>query len=341
MINNKVIIIAEAGVNHNGDINLAYQLIDAAKSAGADYVKFQTFIPSLLVSKDAVKAEYQNKKDTSTTQKDMLEKLALNYEHFRELAQYCKKQGIGFLSTGFDEQSVLFIDSLNVDFHKVPSGEITNLPYLELISGLKKKIILSTGMADLQEIEDAVNVLYSKGVVADDLTILQCTTEYPAPYDEVNLFTIKTLRERFGVSTGLSDHTQGIEVSIAAVALGARMVEKHFTLSKEMTGPDHAASLEPTELSELVKAIRNVEKALGSGYKAPSPSEIKNKAAARKSIHIKHDLTKGHVLQSTDLIMKRPGTGISPMLLNDIIGKRLLVDIKEDTILKPEHFTDK
>lgn len=336
-MNKRVIIIAEAGVNHNGSIKLAFQLIDAAKEAGVDYVKFQTFIPELLVSKNASKAAYQNRNTSEGSQKEMLEKLVLTYNQFGELKDYCVGKGIGFLSTGFDEKSVRFIDSLNVDYHKIPSGEITNLPYLRLIGSLRKKVILSTGMANLEEIEEAINVICWNGLTRSDIIVLQCTTEYPAPYDETNLRTIETMHRALGVQTGFSDHTRGIEIPIAAAALGAVVLEKHFTLSRELPGPDHKASLEPDELIQMVKSVRNVELALGSGIKSPSPSEIKNMSSARRSIHIVRNLPVGHIIDEEDLIMKRPGIGISPMLLNNIIGKKTLVDLPEDSLLKWEH----
>lgn len=329
-----VIVIAEAGVNHNGDIKLAFQLIDAAKDANADYIKFQTFIPALLVSKDAAKADYQIKNTNEGTQQEMLEKLALTYDQFDTLNDYCKKKDIGFLSTGFDEGSVRFIDSLNVDYHKIPSGEITNLPYLRLIASLHKKVILSTGMAEMREVTDAVNILLNEGLSHDQITVLQCTTEYPAPYDEVNLLTIKSMQQELKTNTGYSDHTQGIEVPIAAVALGASIIEKHFTLSRELPGPDHKASLEPKELTEMVKAIRHIETALGTGIKSPTPSEIKNINAARRSIFTNKNLMKGDIIRHEDLIMKRPGNGISPMRIDEIVGKTVSVDLREDTMLE-------
>lgn len=335
-----VSIIAEAGVNHNGDIKLAYQLIDVAHKAGADYIKFQTFIPDQLVSNTAQKAEYQNKSTSSGTQIEMLKKLALTHEQFGELSDYCKKTGIGFLSTGFDEKSVRFIDSLNVDYHKVPSGEITNLPYLRLIGSLGKKVILSTGMANVDEIRDAISVLCQNALTIDDLIVLQCTTEYPAPLDEVNLSSMNSMRELFGVKTGFSDHTQGIEISVAAAAIGAVIIEKHFTISRDLQGPDHQASLEPHELESMISAIRNVEIAMGKGFKVPMPSEAKNIAAARRSIHLSKDLPKGHILEEGDLIMKRPGTGISPMVMEKVIGRQINNDYSKDTLLEWAHLSE-
>lgn len=336
-MNKKVIVIAEAGVNHNGDIKLAYQLIEKAKESGADYVKFQTFVPELLVSKNAKKAEYQIKNTQDGNQQTMLRKLALTYDDFNALNDYCKKLSIGFLSTGFDEQSIRFIDSLGVDYHKVPSGEITNLPYLRLIATLGRKVILSTGMADFEEVKTALNVLCEGSLTKSDIIVLQCTTEYPAPPEEANLLTITTLKKDLGVETGYSDHTQGIEIPIAAVALGATIIEKHFTLDRSLPGPDHKASLEPDELSEMVKCIRNVEVALGTGVKTPTISEKKNIEAARRSIHTKHHLPKGHIISTSDLIMKRPGTGISPMKLDKIIGKKLAVELPEDSMIEWNH----
>jgi len=335
----KVIIIAEAGVNHNGSMELAYRLIDAAKEAGADYVKFQTFIPELLVSKKAEKAEYQIKATgDDTTQQEMLSQLALSQEQFKLLFRYCTERGIGFLSTAFDNESLKFINDLNLDYHKVPSGEITNLPYLKMIAGFGKKVILSTGMSTLDEVKEALQVLLSGGIKREDITALQCTTEYPAPYNEVNLLAMKTMGESLGVSTGFSDHTQGIEIPIASVALGAVIVEKHFTLDKNLPGPDHKASLEPKELKQMIRSIRNVEMAMGSGTKMPADSEIKNIAAARRSIHIASDLPTGHILAVEDLIMKRPGTGISPMLIDSVIGKKLRKSMSADSMLNLEDF---
>lgn len=336
---NKVIIIAEAGVNHNGSVQLACQLIDAAKEAGADYVKFQTFIPGLLVSKEAKQAEYQQKNSGEASQHDMLKELALTYDQFQLLFDYCKERNIGFLSTGFDEKSVKFIDSLGVDYHKVPSGEITNFPYLKFIGSLKKKVILSTGMSTMQEVKEAFDILTDAGTKPGDIVVLQCTTEYPAPFDEVNLLAMRTMAETLKVQTGFSDHTQGIEIPVAAVALGATVIEKHFTLDREMPGPDHRASLEPGELASMVRAIRNVEVSLGDGVKRPAPSEVKNIKAARRSIHTAKALSSGHIIMEEDLVMKRPGHGISPMLVKEITGKRLTKDLPEDWMLNESDFS--
>lgn len=332
---NKVIIIAEAGVNHNGDIELAYKLIDLAAEAGADYVKFQVFNASKLVSANAPKAAYQLKNDGSdnVSQLQMLEKLALTHQDFRQLADYSRKKGIGFLSTGFDEESVLLIDSLGVDYHKIPSGEITNLPYLRLIGSLQKPIILSTGMATLDETARALEVLYQEGVKPESVTLLHCTTEYPAPVEEVNLNAMLTLGKTFGVKTGYSDHTPGIEIPVAAVAMGACIIEKHFTSNRNLPGPDHQASLEPDELTLMVRSIRNVTMALGDGIKRPSASELKNINIARRSIHLAGALPSGHLIREKDLIMKRPGSGISPMMIAQVIGKRLIRNLEKDTLL--------
>lgn len=292
-----VIIIAEAGVNHNGDIKLAFRLIDQATEAGADYVKFQTFDASKLVSDNARKADYQvkNTGNEDSSQRRMLEKLSLTHNDFNDLYDYCKTKGIGFLSTGFDEGSVRFIDGLNVDFHKIPSGEITNLPYLRLIGSLGKPVILSTGMATLEETGQALEILYKQGLNPSQITLLHCTTEYPAPYSEVNLNAMLTMKKAFGIKTGYSDHTAGIEIPVAAVAMGAVMIEKHFTTDRNLPGPDHKASLEPGELAAMVTNIRNVEAAMGDGIKKPSTSEFRNIPVARRSIHLAGSLSLIHI----------------------------------------------
>jgi N-acetylneuraminate synthase len=335
----KVIIIAEAGVNHNGDINLAMRLIEEAARAGADYVKFQTFKAQNLVAGNAPKADYQKAAQSTPeaeTQLEMLQKLELSPNDHLKLIEHCKLKNIKFLSTGFDLDSLDMLNELDMDFFKIPSGEITNLPLLERIAGFKKPVVLSTGMSTLQEIGSAIQVLINKGVNKEELTVLHCTTEYPAPFDEVNLNAMLTIRDTFGVNAGYSDHTTGIEIPVAAVAMGAKIIEKHFTLDRSLPGPDHKASLEPDELTEMVRMIRNVEKALGNGLKEPSASERKNIIIARKSIHIVSDLTKGHIIDASDLIMKRPGDGISPMLLNNVIGMKLNVDIKAGSKLNWE-----
>ena len=331
---NKVLIIAEAGVNHNGNYDLALQLIDAAKEAGADIVKFQTFVPELLMSKKAQKADYQKATTgEGESQLDMIKKLSLGYNEFRSLKDYCEKKGIEFLSTAFDMPSIDFLEELGIRLHKIPSGEITNLPYLKKTGSLKKKVIISTGMATMQEIAEALAVLTKAGTPISDITVLHCNTEYPTPFEDVNLLAMKTIGDTFQVKIGYSDHTKGIEVPIAAVALGAIVIEKHFTLDRNMEGPDHKASLEPSELKLMVQSIRNIEKAIGQNTKEPSASEIKNIAIARKSIHLSKNVKAGHLLTEADLIMKRPGDGISPMKINDVIGKKTKSDLDEDTKL--------
>ncbi|MBW3544679.1 MAG: N-acetylneuraminate synthase [Bacteroidetes bacterium] len=321
---NRTLIIAEAGVNHNGDINLAKQLIDVAAQAGADFVKFQTFKADKLVSKEAKKADYQEKNlnDGDQSQYNMLKKLELSEDQHHELLQYSQVKGIKFLSTGFDEESIDFLEQLGIALFKVPSGEITNLPYLKHIASKNRPIILSTGMATLGEIEAALHVLQAVNPGLD-VTILHCNTEYPTPMADVNLKAMNTIRSAFGVKIGYSDHTLGIEVPIAAVAMGATVVEKHFTTDRNLPGPDHKASLEPSELQAMVAAIRNIEQAIsGSGRKQPSPSEAKNKSIARKSIHVKRDVLSGEPFTMENLVMKRPGDGISPMQLALVLGRK-------------------
>lgn len=323
MQNNKTLIIAEAGVNHNGDMNLAKQLIDIAAEAGADFVKFQTFKADKLVSKEAKKAEYQAKNldDGDQSQYNMLKKLELNEDQHQELFYYANTVGIKFLSTGFDEESVEFLNMLGIELFKIPSGEITNLPYLQYVAEKGKPLILSTGMATLSEIEAALFVMENAG--GKDITILHCNTEYPTPMQDVNLKAMNTIGDAFKVKVGYSDHTLGIEIPIAAVALGATVIEKHFTTDRNLPGPDHKASLEPEELKAMVAAIRNIEKALsGSGRKQPSESEAKNKSVARKSIHLKKAIKKGEVFSMRNLEMKRPGDGISPMDLPLVLGRK-------------------
>lgn len=329
---NHTIIIAEAGVNHNGDLNKAFMLVDAAVAAGVDYVKFQTFKSENLVSANAKKAEYQieNTQNSSDSQLEMLKKLELSENDHQELIKYCKHKGIQFFSTAFDLQSLQYLSDLELEMVKIPSGEITNLPYLKLAAKLFKKVILSTGMATMQEIQNAVNVVVNHGILQNNITILHCNTEYPTPMQDVNLKAMLNIQEELGTDIGYSDHTLGIEVPIAAVALGAKMIEKHFTLDRTMEGPDHAASLEPGELKAMVYAIRNIELALsGSGVKAPSSSELKNITIARKSIHLNRNLTKNEVLTETDLIMLRPGDGISPMDMDIVLGKRITQDLNK------------
>lgn len=328
----KVLIIAEAGVNHNGHIDLAYKMIDKAKEAGADIIKFQTAKPELVISKFAPKAEYQiANTQNNENQLEMCKKIHLKFEDYIELKAYCEKIGIGFLSTPFDLDSIEFLDGMDIQLWKIPSGEITNLPYLIKIAKTHKPIILSTGMCNIQEIEAAVNVLREYG--SDEISLLHCTTEYPAPYKDVNLKAMLTLKQRFGYEVGYSDHTNGIEVPIAAVAMGATIIEKHFTLDKSMEGPDHKASLEVDELKAMVDGIRNIEKAIGSGEKVPSNSEIKNINIARKSIVAKCNIKKGEIFTEQNITTKRPGNGITPMKWFEVIGKAAVKDFGEDELI--------
>jgi N-acetylneuraminate synthase/N,N'-diacetyllegionaminate synthase len=326
-----VLIIAEAGVNHNGHLNQAKALIDAAAHAGADLVKFQTFSADKIVSQEAKQAAYQQKNTGSqdTSQYQMLKKLELSESMHDELIAYCKEKEIGFFSTAFDPEGLDFLNQLGLTQFKVPSGEITNYPYLKRLAAFKKPVILSTGMANLGEIEAALQVLSSEGLDRKDITVLHCNTEYPTPMLDVNLKAMLTIQQAFGVAVGYSDHTLGIEVPIAAVAMGATVIEKHFTLDRNLPGPDHRASLEPDELKAMVSAIRNIELAIsGHGRKEPSPSELPNKAIARKSLHLTSSLPKGAVIEEDHLIALRPGDGISPMQWNRIIGRRLNNDLE-------------
>jgi N,N'-diacetyllegionaminate synthase len=332
---NKTFIIAEAGVNHNGNIEIAKKMIEVAKECGADAIKFQTFKAEKVISRYAPKAEYQKQTTGETdSQLEMVKKLELSFDDFIALKEYCDKLNIMFLSTPFDFESIDFLNDLGLEIFKIPSGEITNLPYLEKIGKLGKKVILSTGMADLGEIEDALDILTSCGTKKEDITILHCNTEYPTPYEDVNLLAMLTIKEAFKVKVGYSDHTLGIEVPIAAVALGASVIEKHFTLDRNMQGPDHKSSLEPNELKAMVKAIRNVEKALGDGIKKPSPSEIKNKIIVRRSIVAKRNIKRGEIFNEENITAKRPATGISPMRWYEILGKTATRDYKEDEIIE-------
>lgn len=329
----KTFIIAEAGDNHNGSRELAFRLIDKAVEAGADCVKFQTFITEEIISKRAEKAEYQKAATGSDeSQYQMVKKLELSFEQFRELQKYAEKRGITFLSTPFDIPSVEFLDSINIPCFKIPSGEITNLPYLIKIAETGRDVIMSTGMAELNEIESAINILREHG--SGDISLLHCNTEYPTPYEDVNLRAMLTLKEKFGVRVGYSDHTQGIEVPIAAVALGAEIIEKHFTLDHNMDGPDHKASLEPDELKQMVDGIRKTEKALGNGIKTASPSEKKNIQIARKSIVARRNIEKGEILTEENLAVKRPGNGISPMRWYEVIGTKAIRDFSEDEMIE-------
>jgi len=317
-----VFIIAEAGVNHNGSLNLAKRLVDAAAEAGADAVKFQTFKASNLVSKNAQKADYQKHPTLKDeTQHSMLTKLELDDEAHGIIIEYCKKKNILFLSTPFDIDSVDMLNNLGMPIYKIPSGEITNLIYLRHIGRLGKEIILSTGMSSLEEVGDALDVLENEGIPRAKITVLHATTEYPCPIDEVNLKAMLTIKKTFRVKVGYSDHTSGIEVPIAAVALGACVIEKHFTLDRAMDGPDHKASLEPDELKSMVSAIRNIEQALGSGVKKPSHCELKNIPVSRKSIVAIRNIKKGELFSEQNLGTKRPGYGISPMRWDEVLGK--------------------
>lgn len=329
----KVFIIAEAGVNHNGSIELAKRLIDEAADAGADAIKFQTFKAENLVTKDAKKAEYQTKTTgQDESQFDMIKKLELDYDVHKELIEYCKAKNIMFMSSPFDLESIDLLNDLGLEIFKIPSGEITNVPYLRKIGQLKKKVILSTGMSSLAEIEFALNILKEAGT--SDITVLHCNTEYPTPMEDVNLKAMNTIQQAFQVKVGYSDHTLGIEVPIAAVALGATVIEKHFTLDKNMEGPDHKASLEPDELKAMVRAIRNIEKAMGDGIKKPSPSEEKNKEIVRKSIVAKTTIKKGDVFTEDNLDIKRPGNGISPIFWDLLIGKVAKRDYDKDELIE-------
>ena len=323
-----VYIIAEAGVNHNGSFEIACKLVDAAKAAGVDCIKFQTFKSENLVSQNAQKAEYQKSTTGDGSQADMLKKLELSYEEFVSLKEYCDKVGICFLSTPFDFDSIDFLNSIDMPFWKIPSGEVTNYPYLVALAMTGKPVVMSTGMCEMDEIEKAVKVLRENG--CKDIKLLHCNTEYPTPYEDVNLRAMQTMRDSLGLEVGYSDHTKGIEVPVAAVAMGASIIEKHFTLDRNMEGPDHKASLEPDELADMVRCIRHIEKSLGNGIKTPSPSERKNIAVARKSIVAKEKLHKGDILTEDNITVKRPGTGINPMRWNQILGTRAVRDFEKD-----------
>ena len=338
----RTLIIAEAGVNHNGDLAMARQLIDAAVAAGADMVKFQTFRADKLVSRAVRQAAYQTANLTrsegpvaDTSQYAMLRKLELDEAAHHELIAYCQQQNIRFCSTAFDLESVDTLRAMGVDLMKIPSGDITNRPYLEKIGATGLPIVLSTGMANLGEIEVALDVLFAAGARPADITVLHCNTEYPTPMPDVNLKAMNTIGEAFGIAIGYSDHTLGIEVPIAAVAMGAVCIEKHLTLDRTLPGPDHAASLEPDEFRAMVTAIRNIETALGDGRKRPSPSESRNVTLARRSVHLVDDLHAGHVLTADDLVMKRPGDGISPMAIDTVLGRRLAAARPADYKLTP------
>ena len=334
MKKNKVFIIAEAGVNHNGSLDLAKRLIEIAVDSGADAVKFQTFKAESLVSKNAQKADYQKQTtDASESQFDMIKKLELDVETHKELITYCQEKDIMFLSTPFDHESIDLLSDLGLQIFKIPSGEITNLPYLRHIGSLGKQVVLSTGMSNLEEVSDALDVLINAGTFKDNITVLHANTMYPTPMEDVNLNAMLTIQKEFGVAVGYSDHTLGIEVDIAAVAMGASCIEKHFTLDKTMEGPDHKASLEPKELKELVSSIRNIEKAFGSSEKKPSPSESVNIDISRKSIVAKIDIKKDEKFTDKNITTKRPGNGISPMKWDEIVGSIAQKDYKDDELI--------
>jgi N,N'-diacetyllegionaminate synthase len=331
----KVFIIAEAGVNHNGRLDLALRMIDVAVQCGADAVKFQTFKSHKEISRYAEKAEYQKiTTDKSESFLEMAVKLELDEDEHRQLFAYCQKKGIIFLSTPFESESIDFLHSLGLDTLKISSGQIDNLPYLRQIGGLGAKLILSTGMATLTEVSKALDVLISRGTKKKNITVLQCTTAYPVAYEEVNLKAMLTMRDSLGVKVGYSDHTMGIEVSVAAVAMGAEVIEKHFTLDKNMEGPDHLASLEPDELQAMVTAIRNIEKAMGDGIKRPTPTEVLNMPIARRSIVAARNIRKGEVFSAETITVKSPATGLSPMCWDDIIGRAAKKDFAEDQLIE-------
>jgi len=333
----KVIIIAEAGVNHNGDINLAKKLIDVAVEAGVDYVKFQTFKSESLVSESAKKADYQikNTEDASENQLQMLKKLELSHEQHVDLMAYCSQKNISFFSTAFDLDSLIYLKELGLTMVKIPSGEITNLPYLRKAAELFSKVIISTGMSTLEDIEMALNVFLSAGIKREAIYILHCNTEYPTPMKDVNMLAMLTIKNKFNVEIGYSDHTLGIEVPTAAVSLGAKIIEKHFTLDRSLPGPDQLASLEPLELKAMVASIRNIELAIsGNGMKEPSSSELKNMEIARKSIVAKTAINKGDVFSEFNITTKRPGNGISPMQWDDVIGQVAQANFNKDDLIK-------
>lgn len=332
-----VLIIAEAGVNHNGSIEIAKQLVDKAVEAGVDIIKFQTFKAEKLVSKSAKQAEYQKRNIGSKaddSQLNMLKKLELSEKDHQTLIDYCQQKGIQFFSTAFDMESIEYLHSLNLGLWKIPSGEITNYPYIKKIAQYHEPVILSTGMCELDDVSAAVNVLLKNGVQRNQITILHCNTEYPTPYEDVNLLAMLELEKEFQTKVGYSDHTKGIEVPIAAVALGASVIEKHFTLDRNMEGPDHKASLEPDELKSMITAIRNIEKILGTGKKTVSESERKNIAIARKSIVAACPIKKGEILSEQNITVKRPGTGISPMRWEEVIGTKAIKDFKEEDLIE-------
>ena len=331
----KVIIIAEAGVNHNGKYDLAVKMVHEAKRAGADYVKFQTAVPELVISTIAPKAEYQ--KETTgndESQLDMCRAIHLPLSDYAKLKKICDEVGIGFMSTPFDLVSIDTLEPLDMDYYKIPSGEITNLPYLRKIASKGRRVIMSTGMSEMNEIADAIKVLEDGGLKRKDITLLHCNTEYPTPFGDVNLMAMKTIGNTFGVKVGYSDHTRGIEVPIAAVAMGAQVIEKHFTLDCNMEGPDHKASLEPDQLKAMVDAIRNVEQAIGSAEKHATASETPNKVVARKSIVAARDIAEGEALTEENITVKRPGNGISPMQWDSVIGRKAKRAFRYDELIE-------
>lgn len=333
-VNNKVFIIAEAGVNHNGGLPLAKRMIDVAKSCGADAIKFQTFKAENLICKFVPKAAYQKEvTNKNESQFEMLKRLELDVKDYGMLKSYCDKKKIMFLSSPFDLESIDLLNRLGLKIFKVPSGEITNLPYLKKMGDLKKKIIMSSGMANLKEIGTALKILEKAGILRKNITVLHCNTEYPTPFEDVNLRAMLTIRDRFKVKVGYSDHTLGIEIPIAAVALGASVIEKHFTLNRNMRGPDHKASLEPQEFKKMVDAIRNIEKAFGDGIKRLSHSEYRNKAITRKSIVAARNIKKGEIFSEDNLTTKRPALGISPLEWDNIIGRVAKSDFKKDVVI--------
>ena len=329
----KILIIAEAGVNHNGSLELAYQMVDAAKDAGADIIKFQTCIPERIITSTAEKADYQKKATgNNESQLEMLRKLMLSFDDFVALEKYCRKKEIVFLSTPFDLESINFLTELGCNLWKIPSGEVTNYPYLVKIAQTKKPVIMSTGMCTMDEISDSLQVLRDNG--SKDITLLQCTTEYPTPYSDVNLRAMESMKTHFSTKVGFSDHTPGFEIAIAASAMGATVIEKHFTLSRSMEGPDQKASLEPNELKIMINSIRNVEAALGTGVKNPLAEESSNARAARKSIVAKRFIHKGEYLTDDNITTKRPATGLSPMMWLQVIGTSAIRDFMEDELLE-------
>jgi N,N'-diacetyllegionaminate synthase len=328
------VIIAEAGVNHNGSMEIAKKLVQVAHDAHVDYVKFQIGIPELVTSKYAQKADYQTKNTGKGSQLEMIKKITLTFEQHAELKDYCDKTGILYLCTPFDLSSIKFLHTIDIPFFKIPSGEITNYPYLKKIAQYQRPVILSTGMSTMDDIENAMAILLNNGLNKNDITLLHCNTEYPTPFEDVNLRAMQTIAERFDVKVGYSDHTQGIEAPIAAVALGATVIEKHFTLSRDMEGPDHKASLEPDELKAMVVAIRNVEKALGNGEKQVTDSERKNMNIARKSIVAAKDIKKGAIFADDNITVKRPGNGITPMRWEEVLGKTANRDFCEDELIE-------